>query len=365
MKSKEDVARSYIAKDYLSEIRETYTYTDRVNFLSFTEIPHPVSDSEGLIREKTESNIKESLHAPGKKVTIIDPIDLNKIQHDMKNLEASYVSKSKSLEKNKIRMSDLKKMMIDQNEEWKSRQEEWRKQEKSNLSTISELKNQISAQKEIFEEQKQWMNFQINEKNKEIKVLKEEVKKKEEIIRDLKKSQKEIIEDDSLEVVELKPWKQNIKLPKAAKGLKRDTFLGFKHTVFDKDYPRENQENYLRRFAYEGDNENLQTLLQRDKALVNGRGMPDSLGSTVRSWQDKTALMLASEGGHFNCVKTLLEYGADPNYLDRDNLTALDYAQQKWHKNICDILREHEALNGLDLIDKIEASSELELTITV
>jgi len=49
---------------------------------------------------------------------------------------------------------------------------------------------------------------------------------------------------------------------------------------------------------------------------------PDLLLQTLLSWQDirgVTPLMLASRGGHVDCLRLLLQHGADPLLLDSVN----------------------------------------------
>ncbi len=142
-----------------------------------------------------------------------------------------------------------------------------------------------------------------------------------------------------------------------AKWREKDSKTGFYYTLplfYTWWYPRQKQENDLRYYACEGDDKKLKEMLKKDKMIVNGRGVPDSLGSLAKSWEDKTALMLASKHGHFNCVKTLVKNSADVHYLDRDKKTALDHAQEyartSYNTEIADFLIEKGAVNGSSLL---------------
>jgi hypothetical protein len=178
--------------------------------------------------------------------------------------------------------------------------------------------------------------------------------------------------------------KQKLKEPKISRseeslGRKWSAYSGFAHTNTFGDNPKtspfynEITENTFRRHAYEGNIVKLKERLDKDKNKlhskddrlkplyhldqfwhakmdINGRGMPDAICSIVRGFKDKTALMLASQQGHLDCVQLLVKYEADLNFLDRDNFTALDYAQQKKHKEVVDFLKENGAVNGVDVL---------------
>jgi len=57
---------------------------------------------------------------------------------------------------------------------------------------------------------------------------------------------------------------------------------------------------------------------------------------------ERTALMAASDNGHFDVVKMLLDNGADVNAKDQNGRTALYFAKEKGHQNII-MLFEAEA----------------------
>jgi len=144
----------------------------------------------------------------------------------------------------------------------------------------------------------------------------------------------------------------------------RDTFSIFTPKTF---LHQQKYENELRKSASSGDIVRVKDLIGRFPHIVNGRGMPDSICSRVSSFYDKTALMLAAQEGHLECVKFLIANEADVNFVDRDSFTALDYAQQYLHKDVTDFLKQHLALNGADVVEAIrqkeldDLASEFEL----
>ena len=373
------------------KLEESVSYDHPISLKNFGELDNPVLDSEGYFREKGEPSINLGIYSR-KPVTITESSDIKKVQNDYKSLQGKVDNLTILAEKMMKKLDDYDVKWAEREEQWKkeeaARQQEDVKRHQQDLKW-EEQKKEWATENKAFQEEKRLLLWQIDDKDKQLREQKsknekltnenfrlvQELDEKNEIINHIKSDDAPsvrkpplagnniISDDDDLEPVELKPWKEYRILPADAKGRPRDTYLGFKHTVFDAYFPREKKENEVRICAYEGNNERLTRLLNQDNSLANGRGMPDSLGSTVKSWQDKTPLMLASQEGHVNCVQTLLEHGANPNYLDRDNLTALDYAQQRWNKRIANILRENDAMNGIDLIDKVHDFQESQLVI--
>lgn len=327
--------------DCVSELRKKYEYIDRYTHDSFTEIKNPVIDSEGLIREKSEPNINKSLHSPEKNVAVFESSDLKKVQKDFQKLETSYCKK-------KIKISDLKNMIVEQNINWERQARKWDEQKENTNLMIDKLENTIKNQNEQIDNLMKTIKDKdkdILDMEKENKALKYEIDEKKTYIDQLEKAQEENDNYAGMQVIEL-AWKKPDFLPPQARWHDRDTVLGVKHTFFDEDYPREKQENDFRRYAYEGNVQYLRQLLSIDKSLVNGRGMPDSFGSTIKSWRDKTPLMLAAQQGHKACVKVLLENGAHLDYLDRNKCTALDYAEENNHESVAVFLKKRGAQNG-------------------
>ena len=53
-----------------------------------------------------------------------------------------------------------------------------------------------------------------------------------------------------------------------------------------------------------------------------------------------TALMFAAGEGHVAVVRTLLKHGADPLLIDGDGDRAIDFAMQRGHRKVVQILTE-------------------------
>jgi hypothetical protein len=149
---------------------------------------------------------------------------------------------------------------------------------------------------------------------------------------------------------DLKPV-QETKFNKRMLSPPRNTSVGIQDTFFYffncREIPRD--EDRLKYAAYHGNIEYLTSLLEYNNIDINGRGMPDSICAMADKTVDKTALILAAQQGHVSCVIELLKRGANVNYLDRDNRTAIDYAAQNEHQDIVKILWGHSALTGKEV----------------
>lgn len=111
----------------------------------------------------------------------------------------------------------------------------------------------------------------------------------------------------------------------------------------------------LKLAASEGDDKTLRRIINENIYMnIDGRGMADSLCSRISGFYDKTALMLASEAGHFTCAKILLDKGADICKLDRENLTALDYAKANSNHDVIYLLEKYHARTGSDVLENLE-----------
>jgi hypothetical protein len=121
----------------------------------------------------------------------------------------------------------------------------------------------------------------------------------------------------------------------------------------------------LKAAAYEGDHEMLNIVINENKYKnIDGRGMADSVCSRIRGFYDKTALTLAAQEGHLKCVKILIENRADINKLDRENLTALDYAKENSHLEVINFLNRNNAMTGKEAIALLENNNpEMKLKI--
>lgn len=362
----------------LSKIHDENEYADYYSAHPFTHVENPVVDSEGYIRSKNEPTIKRSLVTRDNKgnyvnVTTIESKDLVKVQNDYKRLEDKFDS-----------MMSAFTMMMSEIRELKNTVNAQTQQISEQTKTIVELSNNLKAAEYRIETQENQLALQIainanNEKQLNTQTIKGEAQEK--IIRDQnekivnlekfanivnerevkpqlrkRKKQKRYTDDENsvhesdLETVPLVTDDWMGREHSALKGM-RDTFSIFTPSSV---LSQEKQENALRKASFDGDDKRVEKLLSRNKNLVNGRGMPDSLCSIANSFSDKTSLMLASQKGHLNCVNLLLENGAEINYLDRDNFTALDYATQKFHKGIADCLKKKGAVHGYDVIASIK-----------
>jgi hypothetical protein len=155
---------------------------------------------------------------------------------------------------------------------------------------------------------------------------------------------------------------------------------------------KKKRENSLRNMAARGDAEALRAYVEKYPTIANGRGMSDSLCSLVGGFGDKTALMLAIQYRHLECAKILIEAGANVNCVDRNDFTALDYAEKNithiddnWDNNYkngifsknhpsrewracgneyVDLLKEHGALKGADVIKALREDEEIRYSDT-
>lgn len=138
-----------------------------------------------------------------------------------------------------------------------------------------------------------------------------------------------------------------------------DCLKGFKDTVawgFPCREPKRRIED-LKEAASKGQLEVLIKILSENEYLdINRRGAPDSLCVSVfTGFKDKTALILAAQYGHLDCVKFLVQKGANINYYDRLNFTALDYAKENGYKDVVDYLHENRGMRGQEVMQCVES----------
>jgi len=63
----------------------------------------------------------------------------------------------------------------------------------------------------------------------------------------------------------------------------------------------------------------------------------------VKDQKGQTALMAAAYRGHTDCMKVLLDKGANVNIIDKAGKTALMYAREKNHTEIIEVLKQYGA----------------------
>lgn len=373
----------------LEEVQDQYEYTDPVYHHSFTAFDNPVMDSQGFVREKNQQNINKSLLGRGQ-VSIIESSDLRKIQKDHKTLETKFDEMSKMFSLLMIKMDEQAKIITEQTKKLAEQNEE-----------IKELRKTVSEQNMVMREQQET----IKGLKEDISLISKQAQYQFEVTQDKLNIQSGIIQNQekmlNSQAVEIESFKkfvetinedntfkqfyrnkmklhhdQRSKLAFDAKnqidadfeniplvcekwvGQKFSALTGMRDTfsVFTPSgvLTKQKTENEFRKAASQGDFKRMEELLKRDKSIVNGRGMPDSICSRTHEFYDKTALMIAAKQGRMDCVIFLMEHGAEVNFLDRDNFTALDYAQQNFHKPIADYLKKRYAVNGADVLNAMK-----------
>lgn len=373
----------------LQEIQENYEYIDPVLNRTFTEFKEPVIDSEGFLREKNEPHVNKSLYRKNVdsherlSVNIIESVDIKNIQKDYQGIENKYDEMLRMFSIMMGKMDDQTKHTIEQNRkidemslkmQQKDQDIQGLKEDIALISKQSEyqhevMSNKLDVQAGIIANQEKMLNAQVIHIEEQARVIKQQsieivnlkkfvgLRNANEANKNKVKTNKKIAFDVHNNAEKEADF-ENIPLPNERwmgqefnplTGM-RDTFSIFTPASV---LTQPKQENELRKCAFGGDIQRMTKLLNRNKSIVNGRGMPDSICSRSNSFYDKTALMLAAKEGHVDCVRLLIENEAEINFLDRDNFTALDYAQQHFHKEVADVLKRHGAVNGADVLDVI------------
>lgn len=388
MENKEDLDFSLKnIKITLDEVKKEYEYLDPVLNQNFTEFDHPVMDNEGFVREKYQYNVDKSILSQKRPVTIIESSDLKKIQKDHKTIEKRFDDMSQMFVLMMAKMDDQSRQIADQTKRMDALILENREQKqtiaglKEDIALVSQqgqyqfnvMEDKLNLQATIMANQEKMLNSQaikvesmekfiqtLNETNTFRQFYRNKMKlhpdQREKLAFDDKNEM-----DSEFENVPLIDDKWMGQKHSPLTGM-RDTFSIFTPSSV---LTKEKRENQLRKMAFDGNLSGIQRLFQRDNSIVNGRGMPDSICSRTSEFFDKTALMLAAKEGHIDCVKFLLANGAEINYLDRDSFTALDYAQQNHHKEICDFLKKNYAVSGVDVLDIVKNQVTDEVINTV
>lgn len=364
----------------LDDVRKEYEYRDPILQQEFTEFSYPVMDSEGYIREKYQINVNKSIHKQKNSVSIIESSDLKKIQKDKQKLENRFDDMSRmfmvmmtKMDNMDRKMDQMQKTIDDQNRKLEEKdqiianlREDMAIIAERDARRIETLENRLAVQDGIIKNNVDMLNKQTLSMEAQETMIRAQNKVIHEQTRKIvhlqnffgiveenrlpagmeRRSDNEEYADDNFEHIPLPNEKWIGKKHNPLVGM-RDSFSIFtpKSILYNKKL-----ENELRRAANENNLQRMKELLEKDRSIINGRGMPDSLCSLIREFYDKTPIMLAAQKGNIGCVDFLIQNDAQINYLDRDNFTALDYAQQKDHKEIADMLKRSGAVNGTDVM---------------
>ena len=352
------------------ESSDDSTYVNPISYKSFSELENPVLDSEGYVREKNEKQVNLGIYSR-QPVKIINSTDLNKIQTDCRSLETK-------MDALILRMDAIITASDNDRQRWeKEKQESERKWQQKERKWDEKEKKWAAKEKKWDEERAKWENERTqwqteNQSIKnEIKVLKTQnekfnvqIKEKDTKIHELQNNSWNLSDSDTdysdneeVQVSKSAPqlrFKTPHNLPDEAKWQNRNTFLGIKQTFFSHEYKEEKKGDDLRLAAYHGKTKSFEWSLNRNKTLVNSRGLSDAFHSVWLKMDDKTSLMIACQHGSLDIVKRLVEEGAHVNFLDRKRRTALDYAELHHQHDITDFLKDKGAKNGHELKEVFE-----------
>jgi len=314
------------------ELRESYT----IGNLSNEKAKEVYSDIVNELPKDKDEIIKsqgEKIKSQAEKI---------KLQEDIIKSQGETI---KSQEK---RIKDLEDRLEEQEKKWQKRFEE---QEQRFNKQIESLNHIIYNQ-----------NIQINNLNQELTNQKienavlraENISLKQQIDSQTLLNSKEDEEDYLENMYELdkraagKPWRPG---------------SGFVDTVtyFFPCRDKKREIESLKEAASDGNVSRLLVILNKksnEYMDVNGRGMPDSICSLIDGREDKTALILAAKNGHVDCVRILLRRDAQINFVDREEMTALDYATKNKDANMIKFLKSHGARTGKDILFCLERSSD-------
>lgn len=349
----------------LEDMKKENQYEHPVLFESFTEINNPVLDTNGSIRGIKEELITKDLYTRNP-VQIIESKDLNKIQNDYKRLEDKFDEMTTMFRMMMTEMRELKSTVNAQTKEiiaLRNENQELKNELKDAKSEISKLNGEVSRLNNRVEALEA-TNKILTVENQSLKSAQAPILRISSVPTKRRKHE-EIYESDEDRSVNESDLETVPLSPRDAMGRKWNPITGMRDT-FSIFTPRnvllqEKQENALRRAAFSNEIIKVKRLLNENPSTVNGRGMPDSLCSLVRSFNDKTPLMLAAQEGNLDCVRMLIEAGAALDLLDRDNFTALDYAQQNQHRDVSVFLMRQKAHNGVDVVEKEDISDKMKL----
>jgi cell division protein FtsB len=206
---------------------ESEEYEHPILHVPFDELIHPVFDSQGNIRDKTEEKLEFGIY-DRKPVTITESANLRKVCRNMKELKevlnnfvkisdtttATIQSQSKKIESQSKEISELKEC-------WLAQANKWDEYSKNNEKTVDDLKLEISTIKKENSLIIAKLQKTIDEKDGEIASLKFDINKKDQQIDSLKSENQKL----SLHVDDLQKngsFEENQKLRGKIITLKQD-----------------------------------------------------------------------------------------------------------------------------------------------
>lgn len=266
----------------------------------------------------------------------------------IKSQEEIIKSQGETIKSQEKRIKDLEDKLEEQEKKWQKKLEE---QEERFNKQIESLNN-VSYNQNI---QIKNLNQELHNQKIENAVLRSEnIFLKQQIDSQTLLNSKEDEEDYLENMYELdkraagKPWRPG---------------SGFVDTVtyFFPCRDKKREIESLKEAASDGNVSRLLVILNKksnEYMDVNGRGMPDSICSLIGGREDKTALILAAKNGHVDCVKILLRHDAQINFVDRDDMTALDYATKNKDTNMISFLKKNGARTGKDILFCLERSND-------
>jgi hypothetical protein len=269
-------------------------------------------------------------------------------EEKIKLQEDTIKSQGETIKSQEKRIKDLEDRLEEQEKKWQKRFEEQEKRFNQKIESLNQI---------IYNQNIQINNLKqelTNQKIENTVLRSENISLKQQIDSQTLLNSKEDEEDYLENVYELdrratgKPWRPG---------------SGFVDTVtyFFPCRDKKREIESLKEAASDGNVSRLLVILNKksnEYMDVNGRGMPDSICSLIDGREDKTALILAAKNGHVDCVRILLRRDAQINFVDREEMTALDYATKNKDANMIKFLKSHGARTGKDILFCLERSSD-------
>jgi hypothetical protein len=267
-------------------------------------------------------------------------------EEKIKLQEDTIKSQGETIKSQEKRIKDLEDRLEEQEKKWQKRFEEQEKRFNQKIESLNQI---------IYNQNIQINNLKqelTNQKIENTVLRSENISLKQQIDSQTLLNSKEDEEDYLENVYELdrratgKPWRPG---------------SGFVDTVtyFFPCRDKKREIESLKEAASDGNVSRLLVILNKKGNQymdVNGRGMPDSICSLIDGREDKTALILAAKNGHVDCVKILLGRDAQINFVDREEMTALDYATKNKDETMIKFLKSHGARTGKDVLFCLDRS---------